>query len=169
MSDLLTLIERVEKCTEGSRELDSLVGLAFAEAVFAHFGDDAKWRRQVFETNLESWVRKGSINEVAHNYRIPLYTSSLDAVVGLIEREMPGCAWAVDFNPRGRIEATVWHRNDADYGEAFVETTPPLALLLAFLRADPEKHTAGEIAATFASAREAAASGETPRATGGTK
>jgi hypothetical protein len=75
---------------------------------------------------------------------VPRVTESLDAVVALVKRELPGCSWNAwnrgrDTNDRDTGPgATLWHGtfpSDWSGGDVHNASTPALALLLAFLRA----------------------------------
>lgn len=74
----------------------------------------------------------------SRKYVISQYTSSLDAIVGLIERKLPGWVWGIEFYRSGSCayEAHMESKEIADdllrYGRS---STAPLALCIAFLEA----------------------------------
>jgi hypothetical protein len=96
-----------------------------------------------------TWVHKWAgewraINGLVHllgdhgsggNFTPAPVTSSVDAVLGLIERKLPGWAWYVSRGSGGGIlpsSAMVWNI-DGDGPEEQFAPTPALALLLALL------------------------------------
>ena len=105
MADLIALAERVEELASPDRLIDYEVHRAFGVQGVGAYG--------------------------AH----PAYTASLDAVVALIEKELPGWGWSVTSRRPGVSYACVTEP------EAVVETvrgeasSHALALLAAFLRA----------------------------------
>jgi hypothetical protein len=107
MTALDDLIRAVEAADGPSREIDT--------AVAAHiFG------AHVVETALDGFGEKP-----------PPYTASIDAVVALIRREMPGAEEG--YRRRGDAEFTAYVGDDES--PTTKHRTPALALLLAFLRA----------------------------------
>jgi hypothetical protein len=118
MSDLERLIERVEKATGPDEALDA--DILSALGWHCRHGN-GPWQ------DPDGVVWRCFLND-----KVPV-TSSLDAVVALIEREMQWADWDVsrtvtDEGPRFVAEVggetQVWHR-----------PTAPIALLAAFLRA----------------------------------
>lgn len=73
----------------------------------------------------------------AEYYCSPPYTASLDAITGLIERELPGVEWDIT-NVYGMNRAAVGlnFEDGPEYGEG---ATPALALCIAFVKAKEAK------------------------------
>lgn len=113
-----SLIERVEKATGPSFALDQDIEL-FVEPDRI--------------TERLAWERLGKPYPPT-----PPYTASLDAVVALAERVLPGWRWIIDSDwDRGPPYAAQVKRQGDAWSEAPREfaKTPPLALLLALLLA----------------------------------
>jgi len=143
--ELDTLIDRVRGLDGPDREVDALV-----DATLRIGGKGMREKAPWAWKNFPVWhpSKQRGMCEVAHSdgtgglcWSSHPFTSSIDAVVALIERELPEGCWRVDDdcnNERTYAVATVGtHRAaevDAVYGE-----TAPLALLLAFLTAMKEK------------------------------
>lgn len=108
MTDLSSLLARIESATGPDRELDS-------EIAFALTPPDAE------------------IGLLALNY-----TASLDAVIALCERVLPGWSWAVDSGYAAnhhKSHAEAWTGDDEGSGDA---ATPALALCAAIIKARME-------------------------------
>lgn len=106
MTDLAQLIERLEAASEGSRELDALVWVAATGSTFSH---------------------------LAENAHLDRVTTSLDAIVALIERILPGVAgWSVALDTYDNSAALT---DMAGETRGAVAKTLPLAACIAFLRA----------------------------------
>lgn len=105
------LIQRLQALTEPSRDVDldvweAVNGLmAGCLDIFDHMGGD-----------------------------VPTYTSSIDAVIDLIEREMPGKFWAVSATPADDGEC-IGEVGDRHEDAAAMHPLPAVALLIAFLSA----------------------------------
>ena len=132
MSDLSNLIERVSAATGPDREIDGLV---------CKLADPTEWQRCRRRAAEPSGAPEAAVEREAPFYA-KYYTSSLDAVVSLVERELPGWDWDVGFHHAGPFAyanlepgGTLAPAVGIFSGEA---KTPAIALLLAFLRA---KHT----------------------------
>lgn len=78
---LSELISSLEAASEGSRELDALVGLAI---------------RDDYPRTSAEILGDGTIRDGAGPYYAKHFTTSLDAAVALIERKLPGCGITVD-------------------------------------------------------------------------
>lgn len=129
MSELQELIGRVEKATGPDREIDARVTVHF----------DTQTRLPNDGIVGPGWVIKAD-----HGYiQSPHYTASLDAVVQLVERELPGWNWErrIDsgnmfmrlISPEYERFEFMGARNPHTGG--WCHAAPPLALLLAFLKA----------------------------------
>lgn len=130
MTDLLT---RLENAKEGSRELDALIVAELNDAMVtpypprADYGPGNQW---------QFWSRDGKHflgNESAPRFKIPHYTTSLDAALTLVPggdwhwqvRQDPSCYRAAMIS--GKIPDIKFVRGAAP--------TPALALCIAALRA----------------------------------
>lgn len=128
MTDLAQLISRLEAASEGSRELDA----AMFRAIGAPLPD------KFANLNLElTWGPDGSaympVGEMQVRYEPPAYTTSIDAIVALIERKLPGW-WVQYLGQTTKGWAARIERQGTSLG-LFNSTTPALALCIAFLRA----------------------------------
>ena len=93
VADLAALIERLEKLTSPDREVDDLIGAA------------------VFRTEPVGPFSPGS----KVDKRLPRYTASLDAVIALVERELPG--WCVISNSKDGQGTVLIHKDGAPYAD----------------------------------------------------
>lgn len=121
------LIERVEKATGPDRGIDALVANECKALDAKHFGMWYGLRPKGSVSTYLDFCKSGAAAK---------YTSSLDAVVGLIERELPKWGWQISVSengahPIGKLFCS-YPINRNEYGEA---ATATLSLLLAFLRA----------------------------------
>ena len=120
---LRALIERVERATGPHKELDAAVWLHLPEQerhAWKHDGDKFAHAHQIAGCSF-----------------IPTYTTSLDAVVALVERYDPeqSFPWSVhQVIGEKYYSATIEGDEDVSGGEGEGKS-PALALLLAFLRA----------------------------------
>lgn len=128
MTDLAQLIGRLKAASEGSRPLDWLI----AEEI----GDEA------FRLKAAAWPPFAPGSKIDKG--IPAFTTSLDAIVALIERKLPG--WTVAR--LGQNDDKTWHAElregyltsydrvaTSSYRPGSRPATPALALCIAFLRA----------------------------------
>lgn len=129
MTDLSPLIEKIEAAEEGSRELDVEIA--------KHLGGAIRWsttvgtRYQVLWPEAE-FSQGDDINELPD---VPFYTTSIDAIVGLIEREFPGGGWAVNEEVNGAWAKVQPFTQGPTYKAVTLSSQPALALCAAFLRA----------------------------------
>ena len=132
MTDPPSLIAAVEAASGPDREIDAMVFALFPAPGTTVLGPAGKgWLVVQREQNA---VGAGAV-------RAPEFTASIDAVVALIRREMPGAEEGY-----GRVGEEFQAYVPAAYpegGGGIVHTatkpTPPLALLLAFLRAKAQQ------------------------------
>lgn len=123
MTDLAQLIARLEAASEGSRPLDWLI----AEEI----GDEA------FRLKAAAWPPFAPGSKIDKD--IPAFTTSLDAIVALIERKLPGHAWML--SSPDKLLSNPLCQGEVAEGEFSFETTkgcaptPALALCIAFLTA----------------------------------
>jgi hypothetical protein len=131
MTDLTALIERVESGAGADRSIDGEVFIALsAECQAAGRVDHL--------CGVVGWWPKDGPYESARN--VPAYTSSLDAVLSLIEAKLPGMSWEVRRSGFGTpSQAMIWDPMKSPPSSTIarisVETTPARALLAAALRA----------------------------------
>jgi hypothetical protein len=114
---------RVAALTGPSREVDCAIALDVGGWRCKSADDGTYWRRGDFSWTREDWEHP------------PAFTDSVDAVLGLIERKLPGWAWYVSRGSGVGIlpsSAMVWNI-DGDGPEEQFAPTPALALLLALL------------------------------------
>lgn len=69
----------------------------------------------------------------------PAYTTSLDAVLALIEEKLPGWHWSVSQQVGGYFRGNLWN-HDLKWEVYKLATSPARAMLAAFLRAHEEQH-----------------------------
>jgi hypothetical protein len=124
------ILARLETATGPDREIDCMIGYAVDWTP----NGGVPFREICAET-------EGGYANVARRYACPHYTASLNAVVALIESELPGWVWEVK-GPTDPL-ANVWRLGD------FLNTaikkkgaTPPLALLTAAVRVLWDKEAA---------------------------
>ena len=118
------LLSRLEGLTWPDREVDGLVEIRFGlmpeDAVFA--------RENVFGQEVNQW-HTGGFGSYQFHYPEE-YTASLDAVVALCERVLPGWDWGRDDNRRMYLYPP--HTDDCLSARG---PTPAIALLIAILTA----------------------------------
>lgn len=123
---LRDLLVRVEAATVPDRELDGRIWCLMGGLTFYRWdGAGVVWK-----------VADGTIRHSASE-RIPLFTTSIDATVALIERELPDWAWSV-ARAESQGSAAVWATGSFDETLARVplsNTPPALALIAAMLKA----------------------------------
>ena len=129
MTDLSALIERVESGAGADRSIDGEVFIALsAECQAAGRVDHL--------CGVVGWWPKDGPYESARN--VPAYTSSLDAVLSLIEAKLPGWRWL------RKHPATMTVYQPSDYYKSWsrhfdgYSAQPARALLAAALRAIQE-------------------------------
>jgi hypothetical protein len=168
-ADWIALAERCEKAPGPNREIDAAIMFdAFAKPVGAMSDggprgylwpdDNPSWNfgmrfpgkdRNWFNQNRSKDEKETLLLErdgalvLMNDLRIPCLTSSIDAIVGLIEREFPGFSWRSKsrafFDGSIFKTAKIWHENQRGptlNGEA---STVSLALCAAFCRAMDHK------------------------------
>jgi hypothetical protein len=125
MTDLSTLIARVEAGSGADRDLSFAVYKALGERVAKRAGVFAF---QVFEGGL--WRT------------MPDLTTDLNAVIALVEARLPGWVYQITTYLGDGASATLdeWNVYDTEQSEAYAPT-PARALLAALLRAEMEKQT----------------------------
>jgi hypothetical protein len=114
MTDLQSLLNRVEKAEGADREIDLDLAFLFDKPQYAFNAGPVPREELTFSNS---------------------YTASLDAALALAERAKPGWQWALGTLPEDptRYGASILPRADVDpfVGEA---ATPALALLAALIR-----------------------------------
>lgn len=138
---LSTLIADVEALTGPSREVDAAVYNAIVND-----GGRVAFKVQNWATEpgcrLDRWhdgwlVGKSDTDKYAE--ALPRYSASIDAVVALIEREMPGWYHGYHTSGGGAYEGCIYSPDYNGMGTGIsaerMGASPAIALLLAFLRA----------------------------------
>lgn len=125
MTDLAELIARLEAASQGSRPLDREMMLLV--------GDAREVDHCTFYGPDESVWYLGDYEHETDLPPLPYLTSSLDAIVALIERKLPGW-WVQYLGQTTKGWAARIERQGTSLG-LFNSTTPALALCIAFLRA----------------------------------
>jgi len=131
-ADLDALISRVEEGAGEDRELDGLV--AQAALGFTHDGEAEPYRK------WSKIAKDGAIVSGSASVMIRDYTSSLDAVLSLMEAKLPGWAWQAGSSDGGSIARVA---QDGLRRADGVAATPARALLAATLRALQETRHGG--------------------------
>ncbi|AKR55753.1 hypothetical protein XM25_08065 [Devosia sp. H5989] len=141
--DLKSLLERVRSAEKGSRELDG----AIAKATGLNFGycGDEGWYCADCGSGGHCGAPLGLSDERTSYPRdwredahLPAFSASLDAVVSLIEKELPGWAYGFDNGPKTHLAFVDQHDHAYRFLGAKVTAeaaTIPLALLAALLAA----------------------------------
>lgn len=129
---LSALIARVEEGMGPDREIDCLVA---AETDIQIDGVSASWKALVAQFGIEWAVSVANDYHSIWRTELPRYTTSLDAVLSLIEQKLPGWEWRVirlGNSCFGTVWPAGWHDNGCKGAEA---ETPARALLAATLLA----------------------------------
>lgn len=135
MTSLNDLIQRVEQGEGADRGLDGLVWKSLVEKP----GD--VWRE--FE---DTWCLQWPDDTVAYDMP-PQLTTSLDAVVSLIEQKIPGWHWSVSQQVGGFFRGNLW--NHGHKVEVYkLATTAPRAILAAALKAIDQARTLADANST---------------------
>ena len=136
MGDVTGLVERLEKATEGSSNLNAAIWFAlfkpeyrFPEPVLNRVPDD------LFEAYERFHWDGGGGYKVSE--RLPDYTRSVDDALALVERVLPG--WDICLSRVKGDQAATWNavfgEPDSFSGSEASSPTPALALCLAALKA----------------------------------
>lgn len=126
MSDYAELLERVKAATGPDREVDAEI--AMAAGVHSRSRDGGRSKGWLIEAN-------GGTNIWANHP--PAYTESMDAIVALIQQELPGWRICSDgpMNSDGHYSAFIERSGDLASSSADGLRTRCLALCAAFLAA----------------------------------
>ncbi len=90
MTELKALIERVERATGPDREIDARVWCAVQGYEFSAMKNEHSFKYAPYRDALRASLLWGhQLVKGEH------YTSSLDAVIALIEQQMPGAEWSL--------------------------------------------------------------------------
>jgi hypothetical protein len=127
----LALAARCEAATGADREIDGAIALAFGWTLQKMRGDAKPYWRKPGETKFYTRELSGP----------PAYTSSIDDITALIQRELPGWDWQVASKREDRdgCPAHVHGVFDRELLREGCAATPALALCAAFCRAMAEK------------------------------
>lgn len=125
MTDLQTLLSRVEKATGPDRELDALIDITL-------FGGEMIWKQANYTMEMYPVSRRASANHVGGLAieHVPLVTASVDAALAFAERVLPGCHIDMSTDNCAFVRIEDW-----DVGEAWNMPTLPIAIILAVLTA----------------------------------
>jgi len=139
MSDLSSLIARLEAAEGPDRELDRDIALTVDGFVYEKRGKDAKpW---FYHSTIGG--RRQLISPY-NSERLPAYTSSIDAAVSLAERVLPGLS---KIQPETYVGGEFHHceieTEDGDF-EAHNCPNAAIAICLATLRALDQKGSSNE-------------------------
>lgn len=126
MTDLAALLERITEARGADRRLDAALARYF-DLPECHAPDCLP---DVFDRNLTRVENGGDDSEV------PLYTSSVDASLGLVEKVLPGWQWYVSNVGSGDYcSASLMMKGTGVNRVDETGATAPLAILSALLRA----------------------------------
>ena len=137
----MTLYETLEALTEPSREVDARIAMLCEPD-----GEEGTYHRAPFISEIsDKDCVHGQYWKCAISGRslrtAPEYTADINAVIGLVEREVPGWniqLWKFNAGPERRCRATLSRlpltKGYADAGHAL----PAVALLMAFVKARGE-------------------------------
>lgn len=133
------LIERVEKGEGADRELDGAIHVALFP--------DSDASRFITGAYRSEWWKFGTPQGLVYRTEnggggvpLPSYTTSLDAVLALIEGKLPGWRWSVEDAGDGRYEGNLFASPTGRRMQTANVAFPARALLAAFLRAHKEQH-----------------------------
>lgn len=152
---ITALLERVEKATEGSRVLDFELHIQLVEDAVWPVRDPAG-RMINPDSRMSDYLalHRDVIDSDDQDFDFPRYTTSIDAALALVERELPGWGWAFanshkDFLCEGEPPIAVdligppqWSEED-EFGHqqywcdsaSAAGFTLPLAIIAALLKA----------------------------------
>ena len=136
----MTLLERLEAATEGSRELDVEVAKYFGGAVRWSTGKPGEGMRYQVLWEFDEAPAQGS--DIDRLPDLPNLTTSIDAALALVERVRPGSEWdltniyggSAKFNEQIRFSMDL----NSDYPIYESACTIPLAICLALVKAEGE-------------------------------
>lgn len=142
------LIERVERGAGEDRRLDADICIALRIHPYGS-GHWLKDRVSSFhhDTNCDGWVqpmdRDGVTPLPGGSWKTGAYTTSLDAVLALIEEKLPGAAFVVHGPDDGWFFGGIGPCLGEAWGDDCSATSPARALLAAALRALKESRHVG--------------------------
>lgn len=117
-SKLTDLIAKLEAATEGSRELDAALMVAVQEIPAPRYGLREGFKQECRlgndDLSVDVWTVGPGYEERYARYPAKPFTTSLDAIVALIERKLPGWERHELYNP-----------NHGDHGCGYAGLTPP--------------------------------------------
>lgn len=141
MTDLLTLLSRVESGSGADRVLDIEVQIALVgDAVWP--ARDMRGRITNPNSRMSDYLEtyRDTINADDQDFDFPRYTTDLNAVVALVEARLPGWGWDITYRAAWGTSAAhvIGPTRDA---KPYVATapTPARALLAALLRAEMDQ------------------------------
>lgn len=130
MTDLTTLIAKLEAATGPDRELDVAISCAIDGRVLEKRGNDRKeW---LYLSGTDNCRQDPG---VFGQFLSPRFTASIDAAVALAERVLPGWRGSVQFG-NFECQVTAYLGSDEDTKEATAaHDMPAIALVIAMLLA----------------------------------
>lgn len=141
MADRAALIARLEALTGPDREVDALLWAHFDGRTVREL-DGMLLARSSRPPNDECIIGFVDPGKLSSNFTarepIPNVTASLDAVIALIERELPGWAHGYDRGPQTCLAFVDPHDYERRWGGArhtAKGATPAIALCIALLKA----------------------------------
>ena len=143
------LIERVERCTGPDREIDMLLADYFGLVVEAFADVGLRFDPNAVDVGAPFFTDPGMCAGMGFSWSAPTITASIDAVLDLVERKLPGHRWGV---ASAAIKDGTYPDGKPRYAEGFKAhvtkvsalrpmpavgqgRTAALAIILAFLRA----------------------------------
>lgn len=114
MTDLTTLIAKLEAATGPDRELDAEIAIALDQIASRDF-----WSIDYIKADM-----------------VPAVTGSIDAAVALAARVLPGWGWSTQSFGEDGAQGKVWKHGWYDGAVIYAEhSSPAIALVIAILRA----------------------------------
>jgi hypothetical protein len=126
MTDLLTALQSAER---GSRELDAKIAVYFGDRGAVSIVENDP-RTSIF-SHQPGWCR----NDENVSIRAGDYTTSIDAALALVERVLPGWWPSVAQVGPGKWSADIYDPSDTRSLSPTHAPIPPLALVIALVRA----------------------------------
>lgn len=127
-STLRTLLDRVEKGEGADREIDALLEVAFDLRPSCYVGDKRK-----LIAHRDGYVQVG---KGGPSWCSPVYTSSIDAAIYLVEKVVPGFRYGLNAQPGKLVQAWVADDTPQDRPDfSALAKSPARAVTAALLRA----------------------------------
>jgi hypothetical protein len=142
-NEIDALIAKCEAATGGDREIDAEIATDIAglclHGSWHREGPEGDTGRVCDDCGADSWGNKGMFGQRL-NDDLPRYTSSIDLIIALIERELPVVRISISIDPSGNGCHIVHWPDGLSGGPHAPEVTaahvtPALACCAAFLKA----------------------------------